>query len=130
MKNGPLAYSLDTWFMEYYCRLILGNSKNNYKSRYGPGHFVGDETGDFFYIRINDFGRFAVLEADFLADNKQVYQLTNRIGELDGFPLYAGSWGNELEKENQFSRTILVARSGQLPYCAVTRKQYLITFLK
>ncbi len=119
-KNIPLTYDLTADFMEYYCNSFQKN--NNLK--------LGNETGDWFFIWANTFGRFAMEDMDFMIENKQVYQLTPQLGELNGFPLFAGADGNELQGSNQFSRTILISRQGQLPYTTVTRKQYLLAFLK
>lgn len=91
---------------------------------------MGDETGDWFFIRANSFGRFAMEDVDFNVENKQVYQLTVKMGELKDFQLYTGADGNELQVRKQFSRTLLIARPGQLPYTPISRKQYLLTFLK
>ncbi|MEI6059071.1 MAG: hypothetical protein WCR72_00100 [Bacteroidota bacterium] len=120
IKNTAFPYSLNADFMEYYCNSF--QKTNNLK--------LGNETGDWFFIWANTFGRFAMLDQDFMIENRQVYQLTPQLGELDGFPLFAGADGNELQGSKQFSRTILVSRTGQLPYTPVSRKQYLLAFLK
>ncbi len=120
IKNGPIPYDLTADFMEYYC--------NSYQNKINLK--LGDETGDWFFIRANSFGRFAMEDMDFSIENKQVYQLTAKMGELNSFQLYTGADGNELQGKKQFSRTILIARPGQMPYTPVSRKQYLLTFLK
>ena len=78
IKNGPLTYDLSADFMEYFCNTF--QNKNNLK--------LGDETGDWFFIWANAFGRFAMEDLDFRIENKQVYQLTSKLGELNGFPPY------------------------------------------
>jgi len=127
VKNGPLSYDLLASFKKYYCENIIGNAGNNFKNSYGNKHFLGDETGTWFYVWVNRFGWFAREDGDFKIDNRQVYTLTPGMGELNGFQVYAGNDGNT---PNQYSRTILITRTGQLPYTPVSRKQYLQAFLK
>ncbi len=116
--NGPQTYELTADFMEYYCDTFQHKIK------------AGNETGDWFFIWANAFGRFAVEDPDFKIGNKQMYQLTPLIGKLGDFLLFAGADGNELQGRKQFSRTLLIARPGQLPYTPVSRKQFLVAFLQ
>ena len=118
IKNGPLPYTLSALFKAYYCN-------TNVKKL-----LLGDETGTWFYVWANKFAWFASEDEKFLVGNKPVYLLTKKLGELNGFPLYAGSDNVTSNTGTRFSKTILIARPGQLPYTPVSRKQYLIAFLK
>jgi hypothetical protein len=127
VQNGPIAYDFMASFKKYYCQLIIGSKSNNYKSSYGNKHFLSDETGTWFYVWANRPGWFASEDGEFKIESKQVYMLTPKMGEINGFQVYAGRDG---DTPNQFSRTILITRPGQSPFIPVTRKQFLQAFLK
>ena len=117
-KNASLPYTFNALFKAYYCN-------TNYKKL-----LLGDETGTWFYVWANRFGWFAREYEKFPVENKPVYLLTKKTGELNGFPLYAGNDNVTSNTGTRFSKTILITRPGQLPYTPVSRKQYLIAFLK
>ena len=117
-KNASLPYTFNALFKAYYCN-------TNYKKL-----LLGDETGTWFYVWANRFGWFAREYEKFPVENKPVYLLTKKTGELNGFPLYAGKDNVTSNTGTRFSKTILITRPGQLPYTPVSRKQYLIAFLK
>ena len=117
-KNGAATYSLNALFKAYYCNTYLKKL------------LLGDETGTWFYVWANKFAWFAKEYEKFPVENKPAYLLTQKTGELNGFPLYAGNDNVTSNTGTRFSKTILIARQGQLPYTAVTHKQYLIAFLK
>jgi hypothetical protein len=112
------SYVLNALFKTYYCN-------TNVKKL-----LLGTETGNWFYVWVNKFSWFAQADDKFLVENKPVYLLTKKLGELNGFPLYAGSDNGASNTGTKFSKTILISRPGQLPYTPVSRKQYLLVFLK
>lgn len=118
VSNSSAAYDLNASFKTYYCNTNLKKM------------LLGDETGNWFYVWANKFGWFAEEDKNFLAENNPVYLFSKRLGELNGFPLYAGSGNSASNTGTTFSKTILISRPGQLPYTPVSRKQYLVTFLK
>lgn len=112
------SYVLNALFKTYYCN-------TNVKKL-----LLGTETGTWFYVWVNKFSWFAEKDNNFLVENKPVYLLTKKIGEVNGFPLYAGNDNGSSNTGTTFSKTILISRPGQLPYTPVSRKQYLLAFLK
>lgn len=118
VSNNADSYVLNALFKTYYCN-------SNVKKL-----LLGTETGNWFYVWINKFSWFAGKDDNFLVENKPVYLLTKKLGELNGFPLYAGNDNSSSNTGTTFSKTILISRPGQLPYTPVSRKQYLLVFLK
>ncbi len=117
-KNSPALWSLSAMFKAYYCNTNLKKL------------LPGTETGTWFFVWANKFSWFAKEDKNFLIDNKPVYLLTKKLGELNGFPLFAGIGNGAFNTGARFSKTLLIARPGQWPYMPVSRKQYLIAFLK
>ncbi len=118
VSPGAESYVLNALFKTYYC-----NSNVNKL-------LLGTETGNWFYAWVNKFSWFAEKDENFLVEDKPVYLLTKKLGELDGFPVFAGNENSTSNTGTSFSKTILISRQGQLPYTPVTRKQYLMAFLK
>lgn len=112
------SYVLNALFKTYYCN-------SNVKKL-----LLGTETGNWFYVWVNKFSWFAEKGNNFLVENKPVYLLTKKTGELNGFPLYAGNDNSASNTGNSFSKAILISRPGELPYTPVSRKQYLLALLK
>ncbi len=117
-NNSSTAYELNALFKTYYCNTNLKKL------------LQGTETGNWFYVWANKLKWFALEDDKFLIENKPVYLLTKKLGELNGFPLFAGNDNGTTNTGTKFSKTILISRPGQLPYTPVTRKQYLLVFLK
>jgi hypothetical protein len=111
------AYELNALFKTYYC--------NSHVKKM----LLATETGNWFDIWVNKFKWFAEIDDKFLVNNKPVYLLTKELGELNGFPMYAGINNATSNTGTSFSKTILISRPGMLPYTPVTRKQYLLVFL-
>lgn len=118
VRSNTESYVLNALFKIYYCN-------TNVKKL-----LLGTETGNWFYVWVNKFSWFAEKDNNYLVENKPVYLLTKKIGELNGFPLYAGNDNGSSNTGTTFSKTILISRPGQLPYTPVSRKQYLLAFLK
>lgn len=118
VNNSSTAYDLSALFKTYYCNTNLKKL------------LLGSETGNWFDVWANKFGWFAQEDDKFLVENKPVYLLTKKMGELNGFPLYAGNDNSTSNTGTKFSKTILISRPGQLPYTPVSRKQYLLVSLK
>ena len=118
IDKSSTSYELNALFKTYYCNIHLKKL------------LLGSEASNMFDIWANKFKWFAQEDAKFLVENKPVYLLTKRLGELNGFPLYAGNDNSVSNTGAKFSKTILISRPGQLPYTPVSRKQYLLVFLK
>ncbi len=118
VNSNAESYVLNGLFKTYYCN-------TNVKKM-----LLGTETSNWFYVWVNKFSWFAEKDDNFLVENNPVYLLTKNIGELNGFPLYAGNDNSVSNTGTTFSKTILISRAGQLPYTPVSRKKYLLTLLK
>jgi len=118
IDKSSVSYELSAMFFTWYCNIHVKKL------------LLGTETGDWFYVWVNKFSWFAEEDDKFLVEYKPVYLLTKRLGELNGFPLYAGNDNSVSNTGAKFSKTILISRPGQLPYTPVSRKQYLLVFLK
>ncbi len=112
------SYVLNALFKTYYCNTNLKKM------------LLGTETGNWFYVWVNKFSWFAEKDEKFLVENKPIYLLTKKLGEINGFPLFAGKDNGTSNTGTRFSKTILISRPEQLPYTPVSRKQYLLVFLK
>ena len=91
---------------------------------------LGTEASNGLNIWANKFGWFAEEDKNFLIENKSVYLLTKKLGEANGFPLFAGNDNGTSNTGTTFSKIIIISRPGQLPYTPVSRKKYLQAFLK
>ena len=118
VSSAAESYDLNALFKTYYCN-------SNVKKM-----LLGTETGNWLYVWVNKFSWFAEKDENFPVESKPVYLLTKKIGELNGFPLYAGNDNGSSNTGTVFSKTILISRPGQLPYTPVSRNQYLVTLLK
>ena len=116
--KGMDAYELNVLFKAYYCNTSLKKL------------MLGIEAGTTFDIWTNKFKWFAEADKSFTIENKPVYMLSKRSGELNGFLLFSGNDNGHPNTGATFSRTMLISRSGALPYTPVTRRQYLVAFLK
>lgn len=112
------AYELNAFFFNWYCNIHVKKL------------LKGIEASAAFDVWANKFKWFAQADDKFQVDNKPVYLLTKRLGELNGFPVYAGNENSYRNTGTTYSKTMLISRPGQLPYTPVTRKQYLLVFLK
>jgi len=118
VDKNSVSYELNAMFFTWYCNIHLKKL------------LLGTEASNGFDVWANKFKWLAQIDDKFLLDNKPVYLLTKNLGELNGFPLFAGNDNGTSNTGTYFSKTILVSRPGQLPYTPVTRKQYLLVFLK
>jgi hypothetical protein len=116
VKGGPAPYELSALFLAYYC--------NTNKIE------LGDETATWFYVFANQFNWFLDYDNNFTVKNNRVYLLTKKVGELNGYPVYEGIHNGTSNTGTKYSRAVIITRSGQSPYLPVTRKQYLMLFLK
>jgi len=118
INNNSTAYDLNALFKTYYCNTNLKKL------------LPGTETGNWFYVWANKFSWFAEKDEYFLIENKPTYLLPKKIGELNGFSLFAGNDNGTSNTGTRFSKTILISRTGQWPFAPVSRKQYLLVLLK
>ncbi len=118
VSSNAESYVLNASFKTYYCNTNLKKM------------LLGTETGNWFYVWVNKFSWFAEKDDNFLVENNPVYLLTKKLGESNGFPLYAGNNNGTSNTGTSFSKTILISRQGLLPYTPVSRKKYLLTLLK
>ena len=118
IENGPTPYQLNALFFEYYCN---ANTKTK---------LLGQETGTWFYVWANHFNWFAERVQYFTIKQQPVFLLTPRIGELNGYTLYKGIHHENSNTGKKYSHAVLITRDGQMPYVAVTKKEYLQAFLK
>jgi len=118
LNKTSFAYDLNAMFFTWYCNIHVKKL------------MLGTETGTGFNIWANKFKWFAEKVDNFFVDNKPVYLLTKKLGELNGFLLFAGNDNRTANTGTKFSKTILISRPGQSPYTPVSRKQYLLVLLK
>ena len=118
INKNSVAYDLNTMFFTWYCN-------SNVKKL-----LLGTEASNSLNIWANKFEWFAEEDKDFLVENKSVYLLTKKLGELNGFPLFAGNDNGTSNTGTTYSKIILISRPGKLPYTPVSRKKYLQAFLK
>jgi hypothetical protein len=91
---------------------------------------LGDETATWFYVYANQFNWLVENDDNFTVKKNRVYLLTKKVGELQGYPVYEGIHNGTSNTGTKYSRAIIIARTGQSPYVPVTRKQYLMLYLK
>ncbi len=118
INKNSVSYELNAMFFTWYCNIHVKKL------------LLGTEASSGFDVWINKFKWFAEKDDRFLVEEKPVYLLTKKLGELNGFPLYAGNDNSSPNTGTTFSKTILISRPGQLPYTPVSRKQYLLIFLQ
>ena len=118
INKNSVSYELNAMFFTWYCNIHVKKL------------LLGTEASNGFDVWINKFKWFAEKDDRFLVEEKPVYLLTKKLGELNGFPLYAGNDNSSPNTGTTFSKTILISRPGQLPYTPVSRKQYLLIFLQ
>ena len=118
IDKNSVAYDLNTMFFTWYCNIHVKKL------------LLGSEASNGLNIWANKFGWFAEEDKNFLVENKSVYLLTKNLGELNGFPLFAGNDNGTSNTGTTFSKIIIISRPGQLPYTPVSRKKYLQAFLK
>jgi len=118
LKNGPIPYELTVGLFVCYCSAETKKVE------------PFDETGTWVYIYFNQFNWFMDKMEDLIIENNPVYLLRKRAGDLNGFPLYEGVYNETTNLGTQYSRTVLISRSGQVPYIPVTKKEYLKAFVE
>ena len=117
INNGPIPCQLNAMFKIYYCM----SEKEM---------VLGDETDTWLYVYANHFNWFMEYDNNFTVKNNPVYLLTKKVGELQGYPVYEGIHNGTSNTGTKYSRAIIITRTGQSPYIPVTRKQYLMLYLK
>jgi len=110
-ENGPVPYSANTLYFNYYC--------NNIQQK----PILGDETWSWFQIFVNHYNWFCkkVDEWDINNDGKKIviYRLPPKVGKWKGVTLYAP------ETVKGRSLAIVIGHNGKLPWHTLTKKQYL-----
>jgi hypothetical protein len=117
INNGPIPYQLSALFKIYYC---LSEKEM----------VLGDETATWFYVYANHFNWFMEYDYNFTVKKNPVYLLTKKVGEINGYAVYEGIHNGTSNTGTKYSRAIIITRPGQSPYVPVTRKQYLMLYLK
>lgn len=109
--NGPVPYSFNSLYLNYYCN-------DNLKKIY-----LNDETFTWFHIFVNHYNWFCkkVDDWDINNDGKMitVYRLPPRAGQWKGVTLY------EPDTHKGYSRAVVIGHNGKLPWHTLTQKQYL-----
>lgn len=118
LDKNLVAYNLNTMFYTWYCNIHVKKL------------LLGTEASNSLNIWVNKFQWFATIQNDFFIESQPVYLLTKKMGNVNGFLLFAGNENGTSNTGASFSKTILISRPGQLPYTSVSRKKYLLTFLK
>lgn len=118
VDKSSSSYELNAMFFTWYCNIHVKKL------------LLGTEASNSFDIWANKFKWFAQADNNFLVESKPVYLFTKKLGDLNGFPLYAGNDNGTSNTGTTFSKTILICRPGQLPYIPVSRRQYLQVFVK
>lgn len=117
IQNGPIPYQLTSPFFYYYCN-------TNVKKL-----LLGKETAVWFHVYANQFNWFLdVIENSFI-QGQPVYLLRKKTGEIKGYPVYEGNYNQKSNTGTYYSRAIILTRNGEMPYVAVTRKQFLTAFI-
>ncbi|MEP6675937.1 MAG: hypothetical protein ABJA78_12305 [Ferruginibacter sp.] len=118
INNGAIPYQLNALFPEYYC--------NTYSNKLE----AADETDDWFYVYANHFNWFVEYDQFFTVHKNPVYLLTKKVGMVAGYPVYEGIHNGTSNTGTKYSRAVILTRPGNSPYVPVTRKEYLIMFVK
>jgi hypothetical protein len=110
-ENGPVPYTANTLYFNYYCNNIRNKPE------------LGDETWYWFQIFVNHYNWFCkkVDEWDINNDGKMIviYKLPPKAGKWKGVTVY------EPETIRGHSRAVVIAHNGKLPWHTLTKKQYL-----
>jgi hypothetical protein len=111
-NGGPQSYTFNSLFKAWYCNTNLHKM------------LLGDETGTWGYVFINQFSWFMSNQydrLDFTIDGRNVYRLPKKEGEWKGYPLY-----NATSHDKGTFHCVLILRPGtELPWRPITQKQYL-----
>ncbi len=109
--NGPVPYSINTLYFNYYCNSIQKKP------------VLGDETRTWFHVFVNQYSWFCqkVDEWDINNDGKMIYiyRLPPKAGKWKGITVY------EPDTHRGYSRAIVLGHNGKLPWHTLTKKQYL-----
>jgi hypothetical protein len=107
-KSGTVCYSLWAQLFEYGCDVRTHNP------------VLYDESDDDVYVFLNHFDRFFLYDTSMRLGNLYVALMYPRVGKMKDVDLFQVSLvrGDE--------RFIIISRDGQLPYTALTEKQYLL----
>jgi len=110
-ENGPVAYSVNTLYFNYYCNTIQKKP------------VLGDETRTWFHVFVNHYNWFCkkVDDWDINNDGKMItiYRLPPKVGKWKGITVY------EPEVTRGYSRAVIIGHNGKLPWHTLTKKQYL-----
>jgi hypothetical protein len=110
IPNGPMPYEFSSLYLIYYCN-------DNMKKI-----LLGDETGTWIYVYINELGWFCdkVDDWDINNDGKmiRVYSLPPTVGKWKETALYAPF-------SHDSAHAVIVGHDGKLPWHTLTQKQYL-----
>jgi len=119
VQSGPVPFELTAILLAYYC----DNNNNNTKE-------LGGETDTWFYVWANQINWFADYVSYYTINKQPVYLLTQRVGELNGSPLYMGIHNKNSNTGIAHSHAQIITRDGQSPYLPVKRKTFLQSILK
>lgn len=118
IKNGSLPFELAIKVGLFYCEhgtnKILANGVSN--------------TG--LYIKANSFEWFLRELENIVIENRPIYLLPRKTGELKGLPVYEDEPQNAvMGPPLVYTKTSVVVRKGSLPYMPVSKKEYLEAFI-
>ena len=117
INKNLTEYELISKFYIWYCNM------------YSKKLSLGTEASTSFGIWVNKLKWFAEKDENFFVEDKPVFMLLKKQGEMNGFPLY-GLDNSTSNTGKYFSKAMLISRPGQLPFTPINRRQYLIAFLK
>lgn len=119
VPGGPVPFEMTAILLAYYC----DNNNNNTKE-------LGGETDTWLYVWANQINWFADYVSYYTINKQRVYLLTERVGELNGAPLYMGIHNRNSNTGIAHSHAQIITREGQSPYLPVTRKSFLQVIVK
>ena len=109
VKNGPTPYQFSSLYLGWYC------NENLHKL------MLGNETGTWAYVYVNDFGWLMTDQWDKVwikIDGVTAYLLPKTKEQWKGLPVYEPTGNNK-------SKAVLLTHNNQLPYKPVSRLSYL-----
>jgi hypothetical protein len=110
MSNGPVPYNFNSLYLSWYCNQNLKKM------------MLGDETGTWAYVFVNNFSWFLSDQYDLLrikSNENPVYLLPEKKGEWKSYALYQTNSGGEK------SRCLILTRNDLLPWKPISQENYL-----
>lgn len=112
IANGPVPYQFQSLYKTYYCNTNVNKI------------LLGDETGNWIHVYVNQYGWFCnkIGDWDFRGDGKKImiFLVPPKVGTWKGRTLYAP----RVHSPN--ARAVVIGHNGKLPWRSLTRKEYLL----